>query len=94
MASINGGRKAAAALHNLMYGIEFQESDKMITKQTTLQDVSSLNSVDFTSRNILIPRQTRKDWLDEFSTGFSIEEAHTEAERCLRCGLICYEKTN
>ncbi len=94
VASINGGRKAAAALHNLMYGIEFQESDKMITKQTTLQDVSSLNSVDFTSRNALIPRQTRKEWLDEFSTGFSIEEAHTEAERCLRCGLICYEKTN
>jgi len=94
VASINGGRKAAAALHNLMYGIEFQEPDKMITKQTTLQDVSSLKSVDFTSRNILIPRQTRKEWLDEFSTGFSIEEAHTEAERCLRCGLICYEKTN
>ncbi|MDM8538721.1 RnfABCDGE type electron transport complex subunit B [Desulfobacterales bacterium HSG17] len=94
VASINGGRKAAAALHNLMYGIEFQESDKMITKQTTLQDVSSLNSVDFTSRNVLIPRQSRKEWLDEFSTGFSLEEAHTEAERCLRCGLICYEKTN
>ncbi len=93
VASINGGRKAAAALHNLMYGIEFQESDKMITKNTTLQDVSSLNSVDFTSRNVLIPRQTRKEWLDEFSTGFSIEEAHTEAERCLRCGLICYEKS-
>ena len=94
VASINGGRKAAAALHNLMYGIEFQESDKMITNQTKLQDVSSLNSVDFTSRNILIPRQTRKDWLDEFSTGFSMEKAHTEAERCLSCGLICYEKTN
>ncbi|MCK5664775.1 MAG: RnfABCDGE type electron transport complex subunit B, partial [Thiotrichaceae bacterium] len=34
VASINGGRKAAAALHNLMYGIEFQEPTKFITGKT------------------------------------------------------------
>ncbi len=93
MAAINGGRKGAAALHNLMYGIQYQEASKIITEQTRLQDVFSLNSVDTSPRNILVPRQTRKDWLDEFSTGFSTDKAHTEAERCLRCGLICYEKS-
>ncbi len=92
--AINGGRKAAAALHNLMYGIQFQESLQIITGLTKLQDVSSLNNVGISSRNAMVPRQTRKDWLDEFSTGFSTEKAHTEAERCLRCGLICYEKAN
>ncbi|MCP4669882.1 MAG: 4Fe-4S dicluster domain-containing protein [Desulfobacula sp.] len=94
VAAINGGRKAAAALHNLMYKIPFQESLKIITGQTKLQDVSSLNSVDISSRNVMVPRQTRKEWIDEFSTGFSVEKAHTESERCLRCGLICYEKSN
>lgn len=93
VAAINGGRKGAAALHNLMYGIQYQEASKIITEQTSLQDVFSLNSVDTSPRNILIPRQTRKEWLDEFSTGFSTDKAHTEAERCLRCGLICYEKS-
>ena len=93
VAAINGGRKGAAALHNLMYGIQYQEASKIITEQTRLQDVFSLNSVDTSPRNILIPRQTRKEWLDEFSTGFSTDKAHTEAERCLRCGLICYEKS-
>ena len=94
VAAVNGGRKAAAALHNLMYGIEFQKSDAMITTKTKLQDVSSLNHVGISSGNMLVPRQTRKDWLDEFSTGFSIETAHTEAERCLSCGLLCYEKSH
>jgi formate dehydrogenase (NADP+) beta subunit len=92
VAAINGGRKAAAALHNLMYGIEFQKSDGIITEQTQLQDVSTLNCVEISPRNMIVPRQSRKEWLDEFSTGFSTEKAHTEAERCLRCGLLCYEK--
>lgn len=93
VASINGGRKAAAAIHNLMYGIEFQEPSKFITEQSILQDVSFLNNVDVSPRNILELYKNKKDSEDKFSTGFSIETAHTEAERCLRCGLVCYEKS-
>jgi len=81
--SINGGRKAAAAIHNLMYGIEFQESSKFITEQSVLQDVALLHNVDTSPRNIM----------DKVSTGFSIAEAQAEADRCLRCGLVCYEKS-
>ncbi len=92
--AINGGRKASAALHNLMYGIQFQEPLKIITGQTKLQDVTSLSSVDISSRNVMVPRQTRQEWLDDFSTGFSMEKAQSEAERCLKCGLLCYEKSN
>jgi len=92
VAAINGGRKAAAAIHNLMYGIEFQEPSKFITEQTILQDVSGLSSVDISPRNILEPVKAKKDYADKFSTGFSTEIAKAEASRCLRCGLICYEK--
>ncbi len=93
VAAINGGRKAAAAIHNLMYEIKFQEPSKFITEQTLLQDVSLLNNVDTTPRNIMELVQAKKDSDDKFSTGFSMEEAQAEANRCLRCGLICYEKS-
>ena len=91
--SINGGRKAAAAIHNLMYGIEFQESSKFITEQSVLQDVALLNNVDIVPKNIMKLSKIKKGSADKFSTGFSIEEAQAEADRCLRCGLVCYEKS-
>lgn len=94
VAAISGGRKAAAAVHNLMYGIEFQEPDKILTPKTCIQDVSALQLVEASPRTHMVPRQTRKDWLDQFSTGFSVEEAREEASRCLRCGLLCYEKSD
>jgi NADPH-dependent glutamate synthase beta subunit-like oxidoreductase len=92
VASINGGRKAAAAIHNLMLGIPFQEPSKFITEQSVLQDVASLINVDILPRNIIEPTQTQKGSMDDFSTGFSKEQAQAEAGRCLRCGLVCYEK--
>ncbi|MBC2703557.1 FAD-dependent oxidoreductase [Desulfobacula sp.] len=91
--SINGGRKAAAAIHNLMYGIEFQASSKFITEQSVLQDVAVLNNVDIVPKNIMKLSKIKKGSADKFSTGFSIEEAQAEADRCLRCGLVCYEKS-
>jgi len=91
--SINGGRKAAAAIHNLMYGIEFQASSKFITEQSVLQDVALLNNVDIVPKNIMKLSKIKKGSADKFSTGFSIEEAQAEADRCLRCGLVCYEKS-
>ena len=97
--SINGGRKAAAAIHNLMYGIKFQESLKFITPKTMLQDVSNLDNVDISPRNIMEPVKAKSvkaenDSQEQFSTGFAIETAHVEANRCLRCGLVCYEKSS
>jgi NADPH-dependent glutamate synthase beta subunit-like oxidoreductase len=99
VASINGGRRAAAAIHNLMYGIEFQEPFKMISERSVLQDVSGLENVDILPRNIMelsssIGTGKNETGLkDDFSTGFSMEQARAEADRCLRCGLVCYEKS-
>ncbi len=93
VAAINGGRKAAAAIHNLMYGIQFQEPSKFITEQTILQDVAFLNNVATFPRNIMELGQAEKNSINKFSTGFSEEQARAEANRCLRCGLVCYEKS-
>ncbi|NOX33522.1 MAG: FAD-dependent oxidoreductase [Deltaproteobacteria bacterium] len=93
VAAINGGRKAAVSIHNLMYGIKFQEPSELITDQSIIQDVALLNNVDTSARNIMDPGKNKKGSQDDFSTGFSIEEAQAEAGRCLRCGLVCYEKS-
>ena len=93
VAAINGARRAAAAIHNLMYGIDFQDPARFITEQSRIQDVSVLNHVVPSSRHIMDTPSVKKRLSDDFSTGFSIEAAHDEADRCLRCGLVCYEKS-
>ncbi|WP_022664430.1 RnfABCDGE type electron transport complex subunit B [Desulfospira joergensenii] len=91
--AINGGRKAAAAMHHLVYGIEFQDRSDMVTEKTILQDVRFLNHVEASPKNLLVPAENREETKDDFSTGFSTDQAHEEANRCLRCGLVCYEKS-
>ena len=92
VSAINGGRKAAAAIHYLMTNAGFQDPSDMITEASILQDVSILNHVKVLSRTILKSTDPKKGAAEEFSTGFSVEEAKKEADRCLRCGLVCYEK--
>ncbi len=92
VAAINGGRKAATLIHQLMYGIEGQDSGKMITKTSLVQNVQILDQVSLSPRKILDIAATREERKDRFSTGFSSETALEEADRCLRCGLVCYEK--
>jgi hypothetical protein len=93
VAAINGGRKAAATLHCLMTGNRFQDPSLMITEISNLQDVAFLNNVNSIPRTILKLTDQRHGSPEAFSTGFSPEEAKREADRCLRCGLVCYEKT-
>jgi NADPH-dependent glutamate synthase beta subunit-like oxidoreductase len=93
VAAINGGRRAAAALHCLMTGNGFQDPSLMITANSSLQDVAFLNGVNPVPRTILKLTDDFHGSPEPFSTGFSTEEAKKEADRCLRCGLVCYEKT-
>ncbi|WDP85477.1 MAG: RnfABCDGE type electron transport complex subunit B [Desulfobacter sp.] len=92
VAAINGGRKAATLMHHMIYGIEHQDPDRMITPKSMIQDVQSLNQVVPSPRNILEFSAGEHKRNDRFSTGFSSDAAREEAGRCLRCGLICYEK--
>ncbi|OGR24883.1 MAG: electron transporter RnfB [Desulfobacterales bacterium RIFOXYA12_FULL_46_15] len=93
VSAINGGRKAAAAIHYRVTHTGFQDASDMITETSMLQDVFILNNVNMVSRVIMNPVDRIKGTEDEFSTGFSVEQAKQEANRCLKCGLVCYEKT-
>ena len=93
VAAINGGRKAAAMIHHQIYGIEFQDTANIITEQSILQDVCSLNQVSSSPRNIIEIAASMEERKDKFSTGFSSDKAIEEANRCLQCGLLCYEKS-
>ncbi|HKK89770.1 MAG TPA: FAD-dependent oxidoreductase, partial [Desulfobacteraceae bacterium] len=91
--AINGGRKAAASVHDLMYGIPLKYAANPITKQSVLQGVNHLEGVDVLPRNIMPAAGIRQMGKDSMSKGFSSETAVDEANRCLKCGLVCYERT-
>ena len=92
VAAINGGRRAATLIHHLMYGIALPDPERMITAKTLVQDVTTLNQVVTSPRNVLEIAKSREERKDRFSTGFSSQVADEESHRCLRCGLVCYEK--
>ncbi|THB80559.1 MAG: 4Fe-4S dicluster domain-containing protein [Desulfobacteraceae bacterium] len=93
VAAINGGRKAAAALHHVIYGIEFQDTANLVTRHSIIQDVDALEQVSVVPRNIILMNtDPNTDHLEAFE-GYSTEVATHEAGRCLRCGLLCYERS-
>ncbi len=93
VAAINGGRKAAASIHHLMYGLSLEYPPNLITKQSVLQGVNHLEGVQISPRNIMPAVDISNRGNEELFKGFSDETAVSEAERCLRCGLICYERS-
>jgi len=87
--AIGSGRRGAASIHQIMYGIEFETPDNILTPQSVIQDVDTLINVVPVSRNI-IPLSNIEG--EELEKGFSETVARAEAGRCLQCGLICYGK--
>jgi NADPH-dependent glutamate synthase beta subunit-like oxidoreductase len=92
--AIGAGRRAAASIHQIMYGIEPALSENVITPQSTIQDVDQVDRVNASQRQIMpICSGPALVECGEIERGFSAEMAQTEAARCLQCGLICYEKS-
>jgi len=87
--AIGSGRRGAASMHQIMYGIEFITPDNILTPQSVIQDVDSLVNVAPVNRNIM-PLSAVEG--EEIEKGFSETVARAEAGRCLQCGLICYGK--
>ena len=94
VAAINGGRKAAASIHSLLYGHLPEYPSNPITRQSILQGVNHLEGVQISPRNIMPVADISNRGNEELFKGFSDETAVKEAERCLRCGLICYDDPN
>jgi NADPH-dependent glutamate synthase beta subunit-like oxidoreductase len=84
--AIGAGRRGAAAIHQLMYGIEPGLPENVITPDAYIQNVDVVENVTAASRTVmpLAPEGV------ELEKGFDKAQAQAEAGRCLQCGLICY----
>ncbi|NNL43759.1 MAG: FAD-dependent oxidoreductase [Desulfobacterales bacterium] len=91
--AIAAGRRAAAAIHHVLYGNPIEHQPNVVTPQTWLQNVDHVHHVTPTARQIMPLGGLREMAMGEdFEKGFSKEMADQEANRCLQCGLICYQK--
>jgi formate dehydrogenase beta subunit len=90
--AIGAGRRGAASLQQLMYGIEPSLTGEVITANSILQDVDHVEEVS-ASQRLIMPICSGKELAacGEIERGFTAEMAQVEAARCLQCGLICYE---
>ncbi len=90
--AIGAGRRAAASLHQIIHGLEPALSGHVITTDADVQNVDHVENVAATRRQIMpICSGPELAVCGEIERGFTEEMARAEAERCLQCGLICYE---
>jgi len=91
--AIAAGRRSAATIHMIMYGIPLTLPENVVTPTSCVQNVDHVEKVQATSRQImpLAPGRNLAVY-GELEKGFSEEAAKAEASRCLQCGLICYER--
>ncbi len=92
--AIAAGRRAAASAHQIMYGIEPELSEKVVTSETVVQNVSHIEQISASARQIM-PLCNVSDisaQCPEIELGFDREKAKKEADRCLQCGLVCYSE--
>jgi hypothetical protein len=92
--AIGAGRRAAASIQQILYGIDLSVPEDVITPQSLIQDVDHVENVAACQRQIM-PLCSGKELAvcGEIERGFTKESAQAEASRCLQCGLICYEHT-
>lgn len=95
--AIGAGRRAASSIQHFMNGKPVQAPGNMVRKTTPILNVDELEPVS------VMPRQPMrklplKDQLNdpakEIALGYEEHQANREADRCLKCGLICYRREN
>lgn len=92
--AIGAGRRAAASIQQVLYGMDPGLTEHVITPDSVIQDVDHVESVAACQREIMPLCSGRELAVcGEIERGFSGETARAEAARCLQCGLICYEHT-
>jgi RnfABCDGE-type electron transport complex B subunit len=91
--AIGAGRRAAASIHEIMYGIPLSLPENVVTGEADVQNIDHVDQVTKISRHIM-PLSAPQDLSDcgEIEKGFTANMARSEADRCLRCGLICYAR--
>jgi NADPH-dependent glutamate synthase beta subunit-like oxidoreductase len=93
--AIGAGRRAAAAIHQIMNGFFPALPENVVTPTSEVQNVDHVDTVAPTARNVM-PMCAVKDEAacTELEVGFDESTARAEADRCLQCGLICYQHTH
>jgi NADPH-dependent glutamate synthase beta subunit-like oxidoreductase len=90
--AIGAGRRAAASLHQVIHGLEPALSGHVIMTDADVQNVDHVENVAATARRIMpICSGPELAVCGEIERGFTEDMARAEADRCLQCGLICYE---
>ncbi len=91
--AIAAGRRAAASIHQIMYGIFPELPERVIPSDSVWQDVDHVENVRPVPRQIMPLASTVETAAGkDLEKGFTEEMAQAEASRCLQCGLICYER--
>ena len=93
---IGAGRRAARSIHLYLSGEEVSPPVNSITKETHVLDADELIAAKMPeSERARMPELSvdeRSMKFDEVEKGLDEDMALKEAERCLQCGLLCYEK--
>jgi NADPH-dependent glutamate synthase beta subunit-like oxidoreductase/Pyruvate/2-oxoacid:ferredoxin oxidoreductase delta subunit len=91
--AIGAGRRAAASIHEVMYGISLDLPGNVLTPSKYVQNVDHVENVKTAARRIM-PLCDASDAVrcHEIEQGFDEHTARFEAGRCLQCGLICYRQ--
>jgi hypothetical protein len=91
--AIASGRRGAASIHQVMYGFEIALPDLAVTPDSEIQNVHHLEGVPASTSQIMpVSGEMDEAAETELEIGFTEEMARTEADRCLQCGLICYQR--
>ncbi len=91
--AIGAGRRAAASIHQVMYGLGPDLAPDVVTPVSDIQNVSAVEHVPAQARQIMpLCKGTDLDKCGDLEMGYTEEAAVAEAGRCLQCGLICYKK--
>jgi NADPH-dependent glutamate synthase beta subunit-like oxidoreductase/NAD-dependent dihydropyrimidine dehydrogenase PreA subunit len=88
ISAIGAGRRAAASIHQTLYGIKLSLPANVLTAGAVIQDLDEIYAIRPFARRIM-PVDLSPE-AKELEKGFDEHTARSEAARCLQCGLICY----
>jgi hypothetical protein len=92
--AIGAGRRAAASIHQLMNGMMPMLDNSVVTREQDVQNVDHVDHVRPGIRQIMpISDSAELSAGIELEKGYTEAEARAEADRCLQCGLVCYQQT-
>jgi RnfABCDGE-type electron transport complex B subunit len=91
--AIGAGRRAASSLHHLLYDLPMDHPNNVLTPDAPIQNIDEVKEIGAAPRQIMPLCSSPQNDCAELELGYDETTAKAEAERCLRCGLICYEHT-